>query len=34
MLFDEIRKSGRKLWVDVPDLGGSIMGNALDCGVG
>ena len=35
MLFDEIRKSGKKLWVDVPDLGaGSVMGNALDRGVG
>ncbi|KAK8203382.1 hypothetical protein M8818_005273 [Zalaria obscura] len=35
MLFDEIRKSGKDLWIDVPDLGGgSVMGNALDRGVG
>ena len=35
MLFDEIRRSGKKLWVDVPDLGaGSVVGNALDRGVG
>ncbi|KAH6720534.1 glycolate oxidase [Leptodontidium sp. MPI-SDFR-AT-0119] len=35
MLFDEIKKSGKDLWVDVPDLGGgSVMGNALDRGVG
>ncbi|PVH84064.1 vanillyl alcohol oxidase [Cadophora sp. DSE1049] len=35
MLFDEIKKSGKDLWVDVPDLGGgSVIGNALDRGVG
>ncbi|KAL2428743.1 Vanillyl-alcohol oxidase [Exophiala dermatitidis] len=34
-LYDEIQKSGKKLWVDVPDLGGgSVIGNALDRGVG
>ncbi|KAK5674333.1 hypothetical protein LTS10_012917 [Elasticomyces elasticus] len=34
-LYDAIKKSGKKLWVDVPDLGGgSVLGNALDRGVG
>ena len=35
MLYDGIRRSGKDLWIDVPDLGGgSVMGNALDRGVG
>ncbi|BGP16618.1 hypothetical protein JCM10213_000466 [Rhodosporidiobolus nylandii] len=35
-LYEELkRRVGDKLWVDVPDLGGgSVMGNALDRGVG
>ncbi|KAL3489208.1 hypothetical protein BJX62DRAFT_252752 [Aspergillus germanicus] len=34
-LYEEIQKSGHPLWIDCPDLGGgSVMGNALDRGVG
>ena len=34
-LYDEIQKTGLPLWIDTPDLGGgSVMGNALDRGVG
>ncbi|GAA5887884.1 hypothetical protein JCM6882_000786 [Rhodosporidiobolus microsporus] len=36
-LYEELKRRGlgEKLWVDVPDLGGgSVMGNALDRGVG
>lgn len=34
-LYDYIQKKGLKLWLDVPDPGwGSVMGNALDHGVG
>lgn len=34
-LYEEIQKAGLPLWVDTPDLGGgSVMGNALDRGVG
>ncbi|GAA5820595.1 hypothetical protein JCM11251_003067 [Rhodosporidiobolus azoricus] len=36
-LYEELKKRGlgEKLWIDVPDLGGgSVMGNALDRGVG
>lgn len=34
-LYEHIQKRGLKLWIDVPDPGwGSVMGNALDHGVG
>ena len=34
-LYEEIQKTGLPLWIDCPDLGGgSVMGNALDRGVG
>ena len=34
-LYEAIRDQGKKLWVDVPDLGGgSVLGNTLDRGVG
>ncbi|KAL4898941.1 hypothetical protein BDW74DRAFT_189625 [Aspergillus multicolor] len=34
-LYEEIQKTGDPLWIDCPDLGGgSVMGNALDRGVG
>ena len=34
-LFEEIRRTGKKVWIDVPDLGGgSVLGNTLDRGVG
>jgi hypothetical protein len=34
-LFEAVQKSGFPLWIDTPDLGGgSVMGNALDRGVG
>lgn len=34
-LYEEIQKRGLDLWTDTPDLGGgSVMGNALDRGVG
>ncbi|KAF3908987.1 hypothetical protein ABW20_dc0108379 [Dactylellina cionopaga] len=34
-LYEAVQKSGFPLWIDTPDLGGgSVMGNALDRGVG
>ncbi|KAL4922117.1 hypothetical protein BDW62DRAFT_217935 [Aspergillus aurantiobrunneus] len=34
-LYEEIQKTGLPLWIDCPDLGGgSVLGNALDRGVG
>ncbi|CAG8979727.1 hypothetical protein HYALB_00012373 [Hymenoscyphus albidus] len=34
-LYEEVQKSGFPLWIDVPDVGGgSVLGNALDRGVG
>lgn len=34
-LYDHLRKTGSKLWMSVPDLGGgSVIGNALEHGVG
>ncbi|EPS43627.1 hypothetical protein H072_2365 [Dactylellina haptotyla CBS 200.50] len=34
-LYEAVQKSGHPLWIDTPDLGGgSVMGNALDRGVG
>ncbi|KAF8865878.1 glycolate oxidase [Acephala macrosclerotiorum] len=34
-LYEEIRKTGLLLWIDTPDLGGgSVLGNAIDRGVG
>lgn len=34
-LYEEVQKTGYPLWIDCPDLGGgSVMGNALDRGVG
>lgn len=34
-LYEHIQEKGYNLWIDVPDLGwGSVMGNALDRGVG
>lgn len=34
-LYDTLQAAGSNLWVDTPDLpGGSVMGNALDRGVG
>ncbi|PMD43477.1 vanillyl alcohol oxidase [Hyaloscypha variabilis F] len=34
-LYEEIQKTGLKLWIDTPDLGGgSVLGNAIDRGVG
>jgi hypothetical protein len=34
-LYEEIQKTGFKLWIDTPDLGGgSVLGNAIDRGVG
>ncbi|KIW10845.1 hypothetical protein PV08_10144 [Exophiala spinifera] len=34
-LYEAVKKSGHSLWIDCPDLGGgSVMGNALDRGVG
>ncbi|CUM49442.1 uncharacterized protein AC631_05789 [Debaryomyces fabryi] len=34
-LYDEIKKNGYDMWVDPPDIGGgSILGNALERGVG
>ncbi|KAK5260908.1 hypothetical protein LTR40_003259, partial [Exophiala xenobiotica] len=34
-LYEAVKKSGHNLWIDCPDLGGgSVMGNALDRGVG
>ncbi|KAI9822644.1 MAG: hypothetical protein M1827_000363 [Pycnora praestabilis] len=34
-LYEEIQKTGLPLWIDTPDVGGgSVMGNALDRGVG
>jgi FAD/FMN-containing dehydrogenase len=34
-LYEEIQKTGLPLWIDTPDLGGgSVLGNAIDRGVG
>lgn len=34
-LYEEVQKTGLPLWIDCPDLGGgSVMGNALDRGIG
>ncbi|KAF3916253.1 hypothetical protein ABW21_db0201202 [Orbilia brochopaga] len=34
-LYEAVQKSGHPLWIDTPDLGGgSVVGNALDRGVG
>ena len=34
-LYEEIQRRGLPLWVDTPDLGGgSVLGNAVDRGVG
>ena len=34
-LYDEIQKRALPLWIDCPDLGGgSVLGNAIDRGVG
>ncbi len=34
-LYEEIHKTGLPLWIDTPDLGGgSVLGNAIDRGVG
>ncbi len=34
-LYEEIQKTGLPLWSDTPDLGGgSVLGNAIDRGVG
>lgn len=34
-LYEEVKKANLGLWIDCPDLGGgSVMGNALDRGVG
>lgn len=34
-LYDEVRRAGKKLWIDVPDLGwGSVIGNTLEHGYG
>lgn len=34
-LYEEIEKRGLPLWIDTPDLGGgSVLGNAIDLGVG
>ncbi|KAL7273524.1 hypothetical protein RUND412_003619 [Rhizina undulata] len=34
-LYEEVQKSGHPLWIDPPDLaGGSVLGNAIDRGVG
>lgn len=34
-LYEEIQRAGLPLWIDTPDVGGgSVMGNALDRGVG
>jgi 4-cresol dehydrogenase (hydroxylating) len=34
-LYDAVRASGHKLWIDVPDLGwGSVIGNTTEYGVG
>ncbi|KAK6518217.1 hypothetical protein TWF506_005376 [Arthrobotrys conoides] len=34
-LYEEVQKTGYPLWIDTPDLGGgSVVGNALDRGVG
>lgn len=34
-LYEEVQKAGLPLWIDTPDLGGgSVLGNAVDRGVG
>jgi FAD/FMN-containing dehydrogenase len=34
-LYEEVQKRGLPLWIDCPDLGGgSVLGNAIDRGVG
>jgi FAD/FMN-containing dehydrogenase len=34
-LYEEVQKTGHPLWIDPPDLGGgSVLGNAVDRGVG
>ena len=34
-LYEDIQKTGLPLWIDTPDLGGgSVLGNAIDRGVG
>lgn len=34
-LYDEVKRSGFPMWIDTPDLGGgSVVGNAVDRGVG
>lgn len=34
-LYEEVQKSGLPLWIDCPDIGGgSVLGNAIDRGVG
>jgi FAD/FMN-containing dehydrogenase len=34
-LYEEIQKRNLRLWIDTPDLGGgSVLGNAIDRGVG
>ncbi|KAF4625820.1 hypothetical protein G7Y89_g12342 [Cudoniella acicularis] len=34
-LYEEVQKTGLPLWIDTPDLGGgSVLGNAIDRGVG
>lgn len=34
-LYEAVQKSGLPLWIDCPDLGGgSVIGNAMDRGVG
>lgn len=34
-LYEAVQKSGHALWIDTPDLGGgSVLGNAVDRGVG
>lgn len=34
-LYEEIQNTGLPLWIDTPDLGGgSVLGNAIDRGVG
>jgi len=34
-LYEAVQKTGYPLWIDTPDVGGgSVVGNALDRGVG
>ena len=34
-LYEEVQKSGYPLWIDTPDIGGgSVLGNAVDRGMG